>query len=66
MPDGSDGLLARTVAAIDEIPAKQWDALANPPGEPANPFCLPRLFVRPGTLRLCCAGNRLAAHAPHP
>ena len=38
MPDGSDGLLARTIAAIDEIAAAQWDAFANPPDQPANPF----------------------------
>ena len=38
MPDGSDALLARTVSSIQEIDAKTWNALANPPNRPFNPF----------------------------
>ncbi len=38
MADGSDSLLARTVSSIHEIDATTWNALANPPGRPNNPF----------------------------
>ena len=38
MPDGSDALLVRTVTSIQEIGQEQWDALANPPTQPFNPF----------------------------
>jgi len=38
MADGSDALLARNLASIDEIDAETWNALANPPGAPFNPF----------------------------
>jgi len=38
MPDGPDHLLARTVSAILEIDEGIWNALANPPGQPFNPF----------------------------
>lgn len=38
MPDGSGALLARTSGSIDDIDAARWDALANPPGAPFNPF----------------------------
>ena len=40
MADGADSaaLTARTIGAIAEIPADEWNALANPPGAPENPF----------------------------
>ncbi len=38
MADGSDALLARTVSSIHEIGADVWNALANPPDRPFNPF----------------------------
>lgn len=38
MADGGAALTARTVSSIDEIDAARWDALANPPGQPFNPF----------------------------
>ncbi len=38
MPDGSGALLARTLASIDEVSESDWDALANPPEAPYNPF----------------------------
>lgn len=38
MADGGAALTARTISSIDEIEAAQWDALANPPGQPFNPF----------------------------
>ncbi|MHA7870832.1 MAG: GNAT family N-acetyltransferase [Hyphococcus sp.] len=38
MPDGADGLLARTISSIRDIDAAAWDALANPPDATFNPF----------------------------
>ena len=38
MPDGADALTARTVSSIREIDAGTWNALANPPDQPFNPF----------------------------
>jgi len=38
MADGSDALMARTLASIADIDAASWNALANPPGQPFNPF----------------------------
>jgi len=40
MADGVDSaaMTARTLGAIAEIPAGDWDALANPAGAPENPF----------------------------
>ena len=38
MADGSDALLARTVSSIDEIDRDIWNALADRPGQPFNPF----------------------------
>jgi uncharacterized protein len=38
MPDGTDALLARTVSSIHEIDARTWNTLANPSGQPFNPF----------------------------
>ena len=38
MPDGADALTARTVSSIREIGAEAWNALANPPERPFNPF----------------------------
>ncbi len=40
MADGADSatMTARTVGAIAEFPAAEWDTLANPPGAPENPF----------------------------
>lgn len=40
MADGGDTakFTARTFGAIADFPAREWDALANPPGAPENPF----------------------------
>ena len=38
MADGGGALTARTISSIDEIDAAAWDALANPEGQPYNPF----------------------------
>ncbi len=38
MPDGSDQLVARTLSSIADVDATTWDALANPPDQPFNPF----------------------------
>jgi len=38
MPDGSDAIEARTVSSVAEIGAETWNALANPPDRPYNPF----------------------------
>lgn len=38
MADGGETLTARTVSSIREIGEAAWDALANPPGQPFNPF----------------------------
>jgi len=38
MADGSDGLIARTVSSIHDVDAQSWNRLANPPGQPFNPF----------------------------
>jgi predicted N-acyltransferase len=38
MPDGSGAFLARTIGAIDDVDAAQWDRLANPSVETFNPF----------------------------
>lgn len=38
MADGTDGLIASTAASIRDIGANAWDALANPPDRPKNPF----------------------------
>ena len=38
MADGSDALLARTVSSISDIDRDVWNALANPQGQPLNPF----------------------------
>ena len=40
MADGADSgaSTARTLGAIADIPAAEWNALANPPGAPENPF----------------------------
>jgi len=38
MADGSDAVLARTVSSIDEIDRDIWNALADRPGQPFNPF----------------------------
>lgn len=38
MADGADGLIATTVASIRDIDAHAWNALANPPNQPYNPF----------------------------
>lgn len=38
MADGSDALVARTVSSIHDIDAARWNALANPPDRPFNPF----------------------------
>lgn len=38
MADGSDMLSARTVSSIAEIGRESWDALANPPDRPYDPF----------------------------
>ena len=40
MADGADraALTARPIGAIADIPAAEWDALANPSGAPENPF----------------------------
>jgi len=36
--DGETPLIARTVETIDAVDADAWDALANPPDRPFNPF----------------------------
>lgn len=40
MADGCDraSFTARPLAAIADFPSREWDALANPPGAPENPF----------------------------
>ena len=38
MADGGAALTARTISSIGEIDAGVWDALANPHGQPCNPF----------------------------
>ncbi len=38
MPGGAESILARTVSSINEIDPQQWNALANPPDQPFNPF----------------------------
>lgn len=38
MADGSDALVARTLSSIHDIDAARWNALANPPDQPFNPF----------------------------
>jgi predicted N-acyltransferase len=36
--DGGPAATARVLGGIGDIAAARWDALANPPGEPFNPF----------------------------
>jgi len=38
MADGADTMLARTLSSINDVEAETWNALANPPGAPFNPF----------------------------
>ncbi len=38
MPDGSGAFLAKTIGSVDGVDAALWDALANPPDAPHNPF----------------------------
>jgi len=38
MADGERALSARTISSMSEIDAAAWNAIANPPGEPYDPF----------------------------
>lgn len=45
MADGSDALIARTLSSITNVDAASWNALANPSGQPFNPFVAHEFFA---------------------